>query len=91
MTNLIQLPRASDKPLDQLSAADCAETYTRRLEVADDLFLVSYLPSLQRVVFTSLREGPAGEFNLQFGPIASKTPADFILKNELKAHLETIK
>lgn len=91
MDNIIQLPRASDKPLEQLSALDCADHYTRRLEVADDLFLVSFLPFLQRVVFTSLREGPAGEFNVKFGPIASKTPADFILKNELKNHLEDLK
>lgn len=90
MDNVVQLPRPSDKPFSQLSAADCADHYTRRLEVADDLFLVSFLPFLQRVVFTSLREGPSGEFNIQFGWIAAKKPADFILKNELKAHLETL-
>jgi len=74
----------------QINSMDLTDRYDRRLEVADDVFLVSFLPFFQKVIYTSLREGPAGEFNVQFGWIAAKKPADFILKNELKTHLETL-
>lgn len=64
------------------------DRYNRRLEIDGSPYLVSFLPFLQKIIFTELNGKEAGEFTVANGWIASKQPADFILKNEISQYLE---
>lgn len=67
------------------------DRYDRRLEIDGSPYLVSFLPFLQRIIFTEFNGKEAGEFTVKNGWIAAKQPADFILKNEVREYLETVR
>lgn len=64
------------------------DTYTRQMLIGGERHLVSFLPYLQKIVFTNLDKSTGGDFDVINGHICSNKPHDFILADEVCAHLQ---
>lgn len=63
------------------------ERHDTSITIAGECFRVSFLPLLQRIVYTSLDTCAGGEFDVINGYICSKEPRDEILQQELEMEL----
>lgn len=63
--------------------------HDRTLEIGGIPTRVSFIPFLQTIVYTGLGEGSHHGTIYLNRPFASKTPADFLLENEINHHIDT--
>lgn len=65
--------------------------YARTLNVLGQTYAVMFVPHLQVIIYTNLITRKTASLDIEFGWICSKSPADFILVNEIIYHMETTK
>jgi hypothetical protein len=62
---------------------DTSPRHDRDLIIEDKLFLVTFLPEIQSIVYTAKDCTEAGQFKVQNGWIVSKQPSDSTLQEEV--------
>jgi len=63
------------------------ERYDLTTEVDGYTYITSFLPRLQRIIYTRTDGMDAGEFNVRGGWIVSKKPMAFLLEAEIATDL----
>ncbi|AWY09360.1 hypothetical protein vBRpoPV13_03 [Ruegeria phage vB_RpoP-V13] len=61
-----------------------------KLEIEGVTYRASYLRTVQKIVYTAMDGSTAGTVNI-LRPFASKTPAAFLIRNEVLNHIDHMK
>lgn len=67
------------------------DRYDTTLQIDGEDYRISFLPMIQRIVFTNMQTAFGGQFQINFGWVCSKKPSNFLLEAELRHHLKNLK